>query len=280
MPPGSNQERYHAPGFKQEEELSLTNAFLLWQFTKREIQGRYRGSMLGLGWTVLSPLLLLGVFTLVFYGFFKLKWPVSATGVSQVDFALQVYVGLTLFNLFAEVVGRAPTLITQQPNLVTKVAFPLPVLALSATLSAAFQAAISLALLLTVTAVLTSPHWSWLTLPLLMALLVLLMVGVALWLSALGVYLRDLVPLVGLLTSLMMFLSPVFYPMSTVPEAWQGVYRLNPLALLITEMRGVLFNGAWPDWQSLGLLTLAIAVLLGSGAWLFERLRGGFADVL
>lgn len=254
--------------------------YLVWQFTKRDIQARYRGSLLGLGWTLLSPLLLLGAFTLVFYGFFELKWPVSTTGAGHMDFALQVYAGLVMFNWFAEAASRGPGLVVSQPNLVTKVVFPLPLLALTSSLASGFQALISLTLLLLISSMLVGPSPAWLALPLLLLPFWLLMVGLGLWLSALGVYLRDLAPLMALATSLLMFLSPIFYPLASVPERWHTLYLLNPLALTVTELRDTLYLGAWPHWGALAALTLFAIALSASGLWIFNRLRGGFADVL
>lgn len=258
----------------------LRHSHLLWQFTRRDVVGRYRGSMLGLGWTLLSPLLMLAAFTLVFYGFFELKWPVEATGSAQMDFSLQVFAGLLAFNWFAEVVTRSPTLITSQPNLVTKVVFPLPLLPLVSVLAASFQAMISLALLLGVTALLAGVSITWLALPLLILPFAALLVGIALWFAALGVYLRDIGPMMALVTSVLMFLSPIFYPVSTVPEQWQSVYLLNPLALFITQLRDTIFMHQWPNVLPLVSLGLAALLLIASGYWLFNKLRGGFADVL
>lgn len=253
---------------------------LLWQFTCRDISGRYRGSLLGLGWTLLSPLLMLGAFTLVFYGFFELKWPVEATGTPQMDFALQVFVGLLAFNWFAEVVNRGPVLVTGQPNLVTKVVFPLPLLAFSSVLAASFQALVSLVLLMLITAYLVGIKITWIGLPLVLIPFAGLLVGISLWLAALGVYLRDLGPFMALCTSVLMFLSPVFYPLSNVPEQWQSLYLLNPLALLITQLRDVLFMGAWPSPKVVTGLIVVATLLMASGYWIFKKLRGGFADVL
>jgi lipopolysaccharide transport system permease protein len=258
----------------------LRHFHLLWQFTRRDVVGRYRGSLLGLGWTLLSPLMMLAAFTLVFYGFFNLKWPVEATGSAQMDFSLQVFAGLLTFNWFAEVVNRAPGLVTSQPNLVTKVVFPLTLLPWSCVLAASFQALTSLCLLLVLTALLTGPSVTWLALPLIVAPFALLLVGLGLWLSALGVYLRDLGPMMALFTSILMFLSPIFYPLSTVPEAWQSTFLLNPLALLITQLREVIFLHQWPALLPLAGLTLAGLIMIVSGYWLFNKLRGGFADVL
>jgi lipopolysaccharide transport system permease protein len=241
---------------------AVRHRHLLWQFTRRDVVGRYRGSLLGMGWLLLSPLLLLGAFTLVFYGFFSMKWPVSATGAAQMDFALQVFVGLILFNWSAEVINRAPVLVTGQPNLVTKVVFPLPLLPVSAVLSGAFQALVSLLLLMVVTTFLVGASVTWLALPLLLVPFSLLLMGVA------------------LCTSLLMFLSPVFYPLEQVPERWHDLYLANPLALMIIETREVLYLNTWPSLQAVATLSLEALVLGLSGLWIFRRLRGGFADVL
>ncbi len=253
---------------------------LAWQFTQRDIVGRYRGSLLGLGWTIVSPLIMLAAFTLVFYGFFQLKWPVEATGSAKMDFSLQVFAGLLIFNWFAEVVNRAPGLVMDQPNLVTKVVFPLPLLPCTCVLAASFQAIISLALLLVLTALLAGASLAWLALPLVLLPFVLLLAGLAMWLSALGVYLRDLAPLTAVLTSILMFLSPIFYPLSQVPEKWQPLYLCNPLSLLITQLRDVVFMHQWPSATAMAGLYMLAGVVLASGYWLFQKLRGGFADVL
>lgn len=264
--------------------MSLTRALrhrhLLWQFTYRDVVGRYQGSLLGLGWVLLSPLLMLAAFTLVFYGFFELKWPVEATGTAQMDFALQVFAGLLVFNWFAEVLNRAPGLVTSQPNLVTKVVFPLPLLPISAVLAGSFQALVSLVLLMLVTTVLVGPSLTWLALPLILVPFVVLMMGVGLWLAALGVYLRDIAPFMALLTSILMFLSPIFYPLSQVPARWHDLYLYNPMAAVIVALREALYLNQWPSAAMLLGLSVAACIALVTGLWVFQKLRGGFADVL
>jgi lipopolysaccharide transport system permease protein len=253
---------------------------LLWQFTKRDIQTRYRGSVLGIGWALLGPLLMLGVFTLVFHGLFQMRWPVSAAGVAQVDFALQVFTGLLLFGFFAEVANRSPHLVTSQSNLVTKVVFPLHVLSVSAVLSAGFQTAVGATLLMLFTAVLVGPSLTWLALPLAVLPLALCLLALSWFLAALGVYLRDVAQMMAMLTTLMMFLSPVFYPLATVPERWQPLYLLNPLTRALVDVRGILFAGQWPAWEPLAVFTaLAAAACVAAWGW-FAWLRRGFADVL
>jgi lipopolysaccharide transport system permease protein len=254
--------------------------FLLWQFIKRDIQTRYRGSVLGIGWALLGPLLMLGVFTLVFHGLFEMRWPVAASGVAQVDFALQVFVGLLLFSFLAEVCNRSPQLVVSQPNLVTKVVFPLPVLGVAAVASAGFQMLVGAILLMAFSLVLVGLQPSWLALPLVLLPLALTLLAASWFLSALGVYLRDVGQMMAMFTTLMMFVSAVFYPLSTVPERWQGLYLLNPLARTITDTRRLLFEGAWPAWGELGIyLLLSLLACVGAWAW-FAWLRRGFADVL
>lgn len=258
----------------------LNNAYLLWQFTKRDVEARYRGSLLGVGWALLAPLSMLGVFTLVFHGLFEMRWPVAASGVAQVDFALQVFVGLLLFSFFAEVANRSPQLVISQPNLVTKVVFPLHLLSISAVTASGFQALVGLLLLLGFTAVLAAPQPSWLALPFILLPFVLFMLAMSWLLAALCVYLRDIGQMMAMLTTLMMFVSGVFYPLSTVPEAWQGVFLLNPLARVINDTRRALFEGVWPAWGELMLFGLAGSLVCGL-AWIaFRRLQKGFADVL
>lgn len=254
--------------------------YLLWQFIKRDIDNRYRGSMLGIGWALLSPLLMLGVFTLVFHGMFELRWPVSASGVAQVDFALQVFVGLLLFSFFAEVSSRSPLLVVSQPNLVTKVVFPLPVLSVAAVCSAGFQMLVGAFLLMLFSAVLVSPQASWMALPAILLPLSLFLLAFSWFLAALGVYIRDVSQMMAMFTTLMMFMSPVFYPLSNVPERWQSLYLLNPLTRALTDTRAALFEGQWPAWD-IWVLSMLAALVCCALAWAwFARLRKGFADVL
>lgn len=258
----------------------LAYRYLLWQFIKRDILTRYRGSFLGIGWALLGPLMMLGVFTLVFHGLFELRWPVASSGVAQVDFALQVFVGLLLFGFFSEVANRSPQLVVGQPNLVTKVVFPLHLLSLSAVAAAGFQALMGLLLLLAFTAVLVAPQASWAALPAILMPFILFMVALSWLLAALCVYLRDVGQMMAMMTTLMMFISGVFYPLATIPERWHWLFLLNPLARVINDTRLALFEGVWPDWTALALFSLAGALACVLAWWWFQWLKEGFADVL
>ncbi len=259
--------------------LPLRHRTLIWQFTRRDVLARYRGSLLGLGWSFLTPLLTLVVYSFVFRVIFKARWP--GHGDSNVEFALQVYAGLVVFMLFAEVVNRAPRLILDQSNLVKKVVFPLEILPWIAILAGLFHLGLSLVALLLATAV---AHGGLpvtvIAAPLVLLPLVPLLMGLAWFLAALGVYVRDVGQVINLLVSLLMFLSPVFYPVSALPEQWQPWLRANPMTPAIEQLRRVALDGMWPQWGELALSFAVATVIAWAGARWFAATRKGFADVL
>jgi lipopolysaccharide transport system permease protein len=252
---------------------------LIWQFVRREVLTRYRGSLLGLGWAFLTPLLMLSVYTLVFRGIFKARWSGGATG--NFEFALQVYAGLIVFTLFAEVTTRAPRLVLDEPNLVKKVVFPLEILPWVAVLAGLIHLALNLAALLAVAAMARGGlPLSVLALPLVLAPFVPLLLALGWFLGALGVFVRDMQQVTSLLVSLLMFLSPVFYPISSLPVGWQPWLQANPLAPVIEQLRRVALDGLWPAWSQLALhLVIASALAWAAARW-FAATRKGFADVL
>lgn len=252
---------------------------LIWQFARREVLGRYRGSVLGVSWSVLTPMAMLAVYTLVFRHIFKAKWPGVEDG--NMSFALNLFAGLLVFNWAAEFLSRAPRLVTEQPNLVTKVVFPLQVLPWSALLSSFFHALVSCAVWLAGCLLFGQGlHVSWLALPLVFLALMPTLLGLGWALSALGVYFKDLGEIVGLVMGMLLFLTPVFFPLSVLPDFLQVWVQFNPLAIPIEALRQIGLMGVWPDVSSLlQLFAVGLGVALG-GAWLFERSRKGFADVL
>jgi lipopolysaccharide transport system permease protein len=251
---------------------------LLRQFAKRDILGRYRGSILGLAWALITPMAMLGVYTLVFLGIFKARWPVGDGG--GLDFAVNVFAGLIIFNLFVEVLSRAPQLVLEQPNFVKRVVFPLPLLGWVAVLGTLFHAMLNLAVL-SVAAVFTG-HASSSSLAAPLALLVPLpiLLAVAWFLSALGVYIRDTKQVVGLLTSLLLFLSPVLYPMSALPAAIQGIALINPLVVPIELLRALALGAPPPSPATvMGYLAVGIVAAVLAALW-FKVTAKGFGDVL
>lgn len=258
----------------------LRHPTLFRQFLRREILGRYRGSMLGIAWAFITPLLMLGVYTLVFVGVFKLRWS-GAEQAGGLAFALRLFAGLMVFNLFAEIMGRAANFFVEQPNLVKKVSFPLPLLPFIALGSAVFHFGLSLIILFLGT-LLIDFQWSAtiLLIPLVMLPLIPLLLGFSLLLSSLGVYIRDTSPVVTLSVSLFLFLSPIFYSLESLKPTWRFWMNLNPLTPVIENLRGVLFTQTIPDWGAWSMWMLIGCAFAVFGAKVYLALRRGFADVL
>jgi lipopolysaccharide transport system permease protein len=255
------------------------NRQLIWQMTRRDVLGRYRGSMMGILWSFLHPLIMLAVYTFVFSVVFKARW--GGGSDSKAEFAILVFAGMIVHGLFAECVNRAPATILQNVNYVKKVVFPLEILAWVNMGSALFHTAVSVAVL-TAFYGLThlSLNWTIILFPILILPLALVIMGISWFLTSLGVYLRDLGQIIGVVTTIMMFLSPIFFPASALPEEYRILLYLNPLAFMIEEARNILIWGVLPDWRGL-------AIYYGCGfvvAWLgfvwFQKTRRGFADVL
>ncbi len=252
---------------------------LIRQFAMRDVHARYRQSWLGAIWLLLTPLAMLGVYTLVFRHVMRVRW--DGLDESNLSFALRIYAGLAVFNFFAECLNRAPNLVREQPHLVKKVVFPLEVLAWINVTSAMAGLLVSMALLLTLGFwEKGSLSWSALALPLVWLPLVPLCLGLGWLLSGIGTYIHDVGQLLGMVLSALMFLSPIFFPVEALPQWIQGWMFLNPLALVMTQTREVVLQGVWPNWSALGLeMTLCILVAL-LGAAFFRMARKGFSDVV
>lgn len=255
---------------------------LFWRLTSRDVAGRYRGSAIGWGWTFLTPLLMLGVYTFVFSQVFKARWGGEA-GVPSgpVDFALNLFAGLIAFNLCSESVCRAPDLIVSQPNYVKKVIFPLEILPAVSVASATVHAISSLSIFAVILFIAKGGiPLTALLLPLVWAPLVLGSLAISWLLAAAGVYLRDLSQVTGVAMSMLLFLSAVFYPLSALPERWQPLMQLNPLAIIIEQTRRVTLEGESPSGSYLVIGTLMASILCQLAYRGFQKARAGFADVL
>lgn len=246
----------------------------------REVAGRYRGSILGVFWSFFNPVFLLAVYTFVFSVVFKARW--SAVGdESRAEFAIVLFAGLLVFNLFAECVNRAPSLILANANYVKKVVFPLEILPWVVFGAALFHGFVSFVVWLTFYLIILGlPPATLFLFPLELVPLTLLIMGLSWFLAALGVFLRDVAQVIGVMTSLLMFLTPIFYPLSAIPEAYRVLLHFNPLTFIVEQSRGLLIFGVGPAWGRLGLLTtFAFFVAWLGFAW-FQKTRKGFADVL
>ncbi len=256
------------------------NRELLWVLTEREVAGRYRGSLLGWAWTLLTPLLMLAVYTFVFSQVFQARWE-DLQDQGSLGFAINLFAGLLVFNLFSECANRAPTLILENTGFVKKVVFPLEVLGGVIVGAATFHALTSLAVLALFRIVASGglPR-TFLWIPFVWLPLLLGSLALTWLLSALGVFLRDTGQIVGVLVTMLMFLSAVFYPLSALPDRWHPLLMLNPLITIIEQTRRVAVSGLNPNASYLILGTLLGLVLCEAAYRSFQKARRGFADVL
>jgi lipopolysaccharide transport system permease protein len=256
------------------------NRELIAHMTRREVVGRYKGSVLGLAWSFFNPVLMLTVYTFVFSVVFKTRWGVGGND-SKTQFAVLLFVGMIVHGLFAEVLNRAPGLVLSNVNYVKKVVFPIEILPVVAMGAALFHSFVSVGVLLSAFALFNGfLHWTVVYAPLVMLPLVILTMGLAWMLASLGVFLRDMGQTIGIVTMVLMFLSPVFYPATALPEAFRPWLMANPLSLIIEQAREVVVWGHPPEWRALGAYMLAATAVAWAGYAWFQKTRSGFADVL
>lgn len=255
------------------------NRKLIKTLTRREVIGRYRGSTLGILWSFFHPLLMLAVYTFVFSVVFSARWP--GGGNSRAEFALTLFAGLIIFNLVAECLGRAPSLIIANTNYVKKVVFPLEVLTLVSLFSALFHTAISFVVWLAFYCfVFGLPHLTVLLFPIVLIPLILVVMGLTWIIAALGVYLRDINQIMSIAISVLMFGTPIFYPAVAIPEKYRPIIFANPLTFIVEQTRDLLIWGKPLNLDSFFIyFVLSVFVAVSGFAW-FQKTRKGFADVL
>ena len=255
------------------------NRELIVQMARREVIGRYKGSLMGLMWSFLNPVFMLAVYSFVFSVAFKARW--SGGNESQTQFAVVLFSGMIVHALFAEVLNRAPGIVLGNVNYVKKVVFPLEILTVVSLCAALFHALVSLLVLLVAFSMMNGfIHWTMIFAPLVLLPLMILSLGFGWMLSSLGVFVRDIGQLIVVLTSALMFLSPVFYPVSALPETVQPWLQLNPLTFIIEQTREVLIWGRLPDWKGLTIYFVGASIFAWLGYFWFQKTRKGFADVL
>lgn len=255
------------------------NRQLILQFIKRDISSKYKGSYLGKIWSILTPLFMLAIYTFVFSVVFQARWNVDTN--NKLDFAFIIFSGIIAFNIFSDVILRAPNLIISNVNFVKKIVFPLEILVVVAMGSALFLAGINVLILVLGQFLLNGViQWTIVLLPVVLLPLVLITLGLGWFLASLGTYYRDISHVIGLIVSALMFMSPIFYPVSNIPENLRGIYSLNPISHIVEDMRRVLVFGQMPNWEWIlfgSLIGLVMSVL---GLKWFNKTRGGFSDVL
>jgi len=278
----------HLTGSRRSHSASLwalvgsiwNNDELVLQLAKREVLTRYRGSVFGLAWSFFYPVLMLLVYTFVFSVAFKARWG-TGENETKTDFAIILFIGLIIHGLLAECLNRAPGLILNNASYVKKIVFPLEILPWVVAGGALFHAAVSLLVLLM--AQLFLKHalpWTVVFMPIVIMPLLLGTVGLTWLLSSIGVYVRDVGQTVGALTTILLFLSPVFYPVESLPAFFRFLIQLNPLTFIVEEARSVLIWERLPNWCGLFAYTAVSLLVWWIGFWWFQRTRTGFADVI
>lgn len=254
---------------------------LMWQLARRDVAGRYKAAGLGFLWAILTPLCLLTIYTFVFTVVFKARWRADASEGKGL-FALTMFSGLLLYNLFLEVVNRAPGLIVGNPNYVKKVVFPLEIFVVSSLLSAAFTMLVGYGVwLLGFLIVLDAwPPGTICLFPLVVLPVAVLSTGLGWILASLGVFIRDVGHAVLLVTQILFFATPIFYSIEQVPEPWRHILKLNPLAQSVEDVRRVLMWGEMPHWGTWFVTLLASSVVAVVGYAFFNKSKRAFADVL
>jgi lipopolysaccharide transport system permease protein len=247
---------------------------------KRDVIGRYKGSVFGVAWSFFNPIFMLVIYTFVFSIVFKAKWA-GAASASKTEFSLILFTGMIVFGLFSEAINRAPSLVISNVNYVKKVVFPLEMLPIISMGSVLFHSFVSLLILL-VAFILVNGYlpWTAIYIPVVFAPLIILSLGISWFLASLGVFMRDVGQTVGLLTTVLMFVSPIFYPLSSLPQEFQGWIALSPVSFIIEQARAILIFGLSPDWQGLALYAIVALLFMWLGFAWFQKTRKGFADVL
>ena len=255
----------------------LGNRSLYFRLVSRDVSLRYKGSVLGLVWSMINPLALLAVFSFVFGIVMRARW---GSGGGE-NFSLVIFSGLVLFIFLSDIINKAPLLVILNANYVKKVVFPLEILPSVATGGSLVNLVLALLILLLGQLLATGGlPWTWIFVPIVIAPFALLGLGFVYFLSSLGVYLRDIAQITGIAVMVLMYMSPILYPVDMVPAQYRDWLYLNPLTFPVNELREVTLYGHLPDWVGLGLYSLVAYVTVVVGFWWFWRTKNGFADVL
>jgi lipopolysaccharide transport system permease protein len=253
---------------------------LILQLTRRDVIGRYKGSVMGVMWSLVNPLALLAIYSFVFSTMFNVRWQVGLPETKS-QFAMVLFAGMIVHSLFAETLNRAPGLIVGNVSYVKKIVFPLEIFPVVAVGTALFHALVSVLVLAGAFLVINGYlHLTVIFLPLVLLPLMVLALGATWGLASLGVFLRDVAQPIGLVTTALLFASPVFYPITAFPEHIKPWVMLNPLTFIIDQTRAVLIFGQMPNWGGLAIYSSVSAVIGWIGYVWFQKTRKGFADVL
>lgn len=255
----------------------LLHRSVIKSYVRRDFIGRYKGSVFGSLWTIINPLVILGIYTFVFSVILRVRFGKEG-GI--LNFAVYAFCGIVVWTAFSDAVGRSATVISENANLVKKVVFPLETLPVYITISGLFTQIIGTIILIVIVLVTRFQlHWTLVFLPLLMFLQLLLTIGLSWFISSLGVFIKDISHVIGLVLLAWMFLTPIMYPESMVPERFKFIL-LNPIATLVSSYRSVIIEGQQPDFIRLTILSFFIIAIFCAGYEFFSRAKTAFSDVI
>lgn len=244
----------------------------------RDVKSRYNGSYMGVLWSIITPIVMLAIYTFVFSFVFKAKWGVDSG--SKTEFALVLFAGMIIFNLFSECIARSTSLILQNANYVKKVVFPLEILVLVCLGSALFNFIVSFSVWITAYTILYGfPPLTFLLFPVILLPFMFFISGVSWLLSALSVFVRDITQFINIIITVLMFMSPVFYPVTALPEKYRSYLFINPLTYFVETFRGVIFFGHGIDTYY-PICVIGSLIMMWAGFYFFQKTRKGFADVI
>jgi lipopolysaccharide transport system permease protein len=251
---------------------------LIWNFVKRDLLARYKGSAVGLFWSVIHPLVMLGLYTFVFATVMKVR---VGAGEGTDSFALYLFCGLLPWNAFAEGLGRSTGVILEHGNLIKRVIFPSEILPVYPVIAGIVNELIGFGILLCVLLVTGHPMRPViLILPAILLLQFALTTGLAWLIAGTTVFIRDLGQIVGVMLTLWLFLTPIFYPPAMVPQGMRVLLTLNPMYIVVEAYRSLILRGQVPAWWSLAVLALIALAVNWLGYRVFARMQPAFADVL
>lgn len=260
-------------------QVILRHHELIWRMIRHEIVSRYRGSVFGLVWSFVNPLVMLLVYLFVFNIVLKTRF--NENSETKAEFALVVFAGFTVFIFFSEIINRSPSLILSNVNFVKKLVFPLEILTYIVTGTALFQVLINMVILLIANLfIYKSLPWTFVFFPVILLVLVPFCLGLSWILASLGTFIRDIGHVVVVSTQILMFMTPIFYPVNVIPERFRYYIELNPLTLIVSEMRSIAIYGNLPDWKSLLVYGICGWLIAWIGFIWFQKTRNGFSNVL
>lgn len=256
--------------------------YLLYALVKRDVIGRYKGSIFGVIWSAVQPIVLLIIYTIVFGGIFKLRLENNS---SLTSFSVYVFTGIIIWLALSESLNRSTTVIIENISLVKKVIFPTEILPLKVVFSALVHQLIGLAVLLVGIVILGKTlSWTWFLLPLMLIPQILITAGAAWILAGISVFIRDFRQITSLTVLCGMFLTPIFYPEKYIVEAFGGKIAfwltLNPASALIHNYRNILLNGKLPDPTMYFYTLLLGGLIFLVGFYWFNRVKRAFVDVI